>query len=122
MKAKRIPIDCPHCSITHVMHNQALVFQADAAAIRFQERLEPKRAAIPEEAARVIDEELAKLAGLETASSEFNVTRNYLDWLTCLPWGQFSEERLDVEYAKQVCRHPSMTCTGYTRVIATHNI
>ena len=59
----------------------------------------------------MIDEELAKLSGLETASSEFNVTRNYLDWLTCLPWGQFSEERLDVEYAKQVCRHPSMTCT-----------
>ena len=28
---------------------------------------------------------------LEPRSSEFNVTRAYLDWLTCLPWGVRSE-------------------------------
>ena len=28
----------------------------------------------------VIQEELQKLAGLEPSSSEFNVTRNYLEW------------------------------------------
>ena len=37
------------------------------------------------EAQTVIDEELAKLTTLESASSEFNVTRNYLDHLTELP-------------------------------------
>ena len=50
----------------------------------------------------MIEEELSKLAGLEQASSEFNVTRNYLDWLTSLPWGKHSEERLDIDHAKQV--------------------
>ena len=50
----------------------------------------------------MIEEELSKLSGLEQASSEFNVTRNYLDWLTSLPWGKHSEERLDIDHAKQV--------------------
>jgi len=58
-------------------------------------------AAAPEEALKVM-EELSKLAGLEQASSEFNVTRNYLDWLTQLPWGQQSVERLDVDHAQTV--------------------
>jgi hypothetical protein len=40
---------------------------------------------------------------IEPASSEFNVTRNYLDWLTSIPWGRFSQEKLDVSAAKQVC-------------------
>ena len=31
-----------------------------------------------------------------------SVTRNYLDWLTSLPWGKFSEENLDLEKAKKV--------------------
>ena len=62
---------------------------------------------IPEEADKVIEEELSKLSGLEQASAEFNVTRNYLDWLTSIPWGQFSEERLDLQHAQEVLPQPS---------------
>ncbi|CAK0771468.1 hypothetical protein CVIRNUC_003863 [Coccomyxa viridis] len=69
---------------------------------RFQDRLEPCKDTIPEAVRKVIEEELSKLSGLEQASSEFNVTRNYLDWLTSLPWGKHSEERLDIDHAKQV--------------------
>ena len=74
-------------------------------ACRFRERMDKFAAAAPAEALRVMEEELAKLAGLEQASSEFNVTRNYLDWLTQLPWGQQSVERLDVDHA-QTARAP----------------
>ena len=35
---------------------------------------------IPDSAKDVIDEELNKLRFLDSHSSEFNVTRNYLDW------------------------------------------
>ena len=56
---------------------------------------------IPEEARRVIDEELAKLSALEPSSSEFNVTRNYLEWLTAMPWGVATVETLDVKRAKE---------------------
>jgi len=56
---------------------------------KFRERIEPKREKCPPHILQVIDEELAKLQLLEASSSEFSVTRNYLDWLTALPWGEY---------------------------------
>jgi hypothetical protein len=32
----------------------------------------------------------------------FSVTRNYLDWLTLLPWGVTSEESLDLDAASKI--------------------
>ena len=69
---------------------------------RFADRIEPHKERIPAEARRVIDEEMAKLSNLESASSEFNVTRNYLDWLTAIPWGHYTQERLDIQHAQKV--------------------
>ena len=31
-----------------------------------------------------------------------SVSRNYLDWLTSLPWGIFSEENFDLKRAKEI--------------------
>lgn len=47
-------------------------------------------------------QELNKLGHLEPAASEFNVTRNYLDWLTQIPWGQRSTENYSVTHAMTV--------------------
>ncbi|SPQ23692.1 b69d3d16-0192-4aa5-841e-f8306b00f70e [Thermothielavioides terrestris] len=58
--------------------------------------------AMPEAVRKVFDEELNKLAHLEPAASEFNVTRNYLDWLTQIPWGQRSAENFDIRNAMKV--------------------
>ncbi|PSC68558.1 Lon protease mitochondrial [Micractinium conductrix] len=69
---------------------------------KFRERLEPVKGHLPETAEKVIEEELEKLQAIEPASSEFNVTRNYLDWLTSIPWGQYSQEKLEVGDAKEV--------------------
>lgn len=69
---------------------------------KFRERLEPVKDQLPEVASKVIEEELEKLSALEPASSEFSVTRNYLDWLTVLPWGRTSKEKLDIEMAHSV--------------------
>lgn len=52
---------------------------------------------------RVVSAELDKLAGLEPVSPEFNVTRTYLEWLTCLPWGLYSKEIFDIKHAQEVC-------------------
>ncbi len=57
---------------------------------------------IPASAKDVIDEELAKLRFLDHHSSEFNVTRNYLDWLTTIPWGLSSVENLDLTRANDI--------------------
>lgn len=58
-------------------------------AAKFKERIEPNKEKIPAHILQVIEEELTKLQLLEASSSEFNVTRNYLDWLTILPWGNY---------------------------------
>jgi ATP-dependent Lon protease len=64
----------------------------------FQQRLTDKT--LPAEVQKRLDEELRKFSMLETGSSEFGVTRNYLDWLTSLPWGQYSEDQFDLNHAR----------------------
>jgi len=69
---------------------------------RFRDKFSKFESKAPKEARVVIEEEIEKLNALEPASSEFNVTRNYLDWLTSIPWGTYSEEKLDVDHAKTI--------------------
>ena len=57
---------------------------------------------MPEPVKKVFDEEISKLQHLEPAASEFNVTRNYLDWLTQIPWGRHSAENFDIPHAVTV--------------------
>ncbi len=67
---------------------------------RFEERIAALQ--IPAAARARIDEELQKLSVLESGSPEYAVTRNYLDWMTMLPWGKHSEDQLDLDHARQV--------------------
>ncbi|CDP18248.1 unnamed protein product [Coffea canephora] len=73
-----------------------------ALSAKFRERLEPKKDKCPPHVLQVIEEELTKLQLLEASSSEFNVTRNYLDWLTALPWGIYSDENFDILRAQEI--------------------
>ncbi|KAG4301740.1 hypothetical protein PCK1_002003, partial [Pneumocystis canis] len=57
---------------------------------------------MPENVKKTFDEELNKLIHLEPSASEFNVTRNYLDWLTQIPWGQQSVENYDINRAIKI--------------------
>ncbi|MBU2454757.1 MAG: endopeptidase La, partial [Proteobacteria bacterium] len=56
----------------------------------------------PEHVVKRFDEEIEKLSVLETGSSEYGVTRNYLDWITTFPWGVFSEDNINIERAEKV--------------------
>nr|GEV62624.1 lon protease homolog 1, mitochondrial [Tanacetum cinerariifolium]GEV72053.1 lon protease homolog 1, mitochondrial [Tanacetum cinerariifolium] len=69
---------------------------------KFRDRIDPNKEKIPAHVLQVIEEEMKKLQLLEASSSEFNVTRNYLDWLTALPWGNYSDENFDVLRAQQI--------------------
>jgi len=71
-----------------------------AEADAFRERMEALSP--PEPVQKRFDDELQKLSVLETGSPEYGVTRNYLDWLTSVPWGQYSDDNLDLGHAQKV--------------------
>ncbi len=66
----------------------------------FRERL--TTVTLPAAAQKRVGEELQKMAILETGSPEYAVTRNYLEWLTTLPWGRYSSDKIDLKQARQV--------------------
>ncbi|RDW92125.1 Lon protease-like protein [Coleophoma crateriformis] len=72
----------------------------DKLVEKFKEKA--SKLAMPDAVRKVFDEEINKLAHLEPAASEFNVTRNYLDWLTQIPWGQRSAENFGIKNAMTV--------------------
>ncbi|KAJ1535593.1 ATP-dependent Lon protease pim1, partial [Nowakowskiella sp. JEL0078] len=67
---------------------------------KFKDRA--KNLKMPEAVNKVFEEELSKLQHLESAASEFNVTRNYLDWLTQIPWGKHSKEKFHIKSAMKI--------------------
>jgi ATP-dependent Lon protease len=67
---------------------------------KFQQRLKNK--IVPQDVLKVIHEEFEKLSSLETISSEYSVCRNYLDWLTIIPWGVNSHECHDLKKAEDI--------------------
>lgn len=67
---------------------------------KFEARLKKRKP--PADVEVIIQEELDKLNALDPLSSEYSVSRNYLDWLTLIPWGHFSKERHELEKAKQI--------------------
>jgi len=66
---------------------------------KFRERLQSLT--LSEQAQKRVDEEMGKLAILETGSPEYATTRNYIDWITLLPWGVQSQDRLDLRAARK---------------------
>jgi len=72
----------------------------EAEVERFEKRLKDLK--LTEEATERIKEELDKLRLIEPASPEFNVSRNYLDWLTILPWGVFTKDSYDIKKASRI--------------------
>lgn len=67
---------------------------------KFEERL--AKLTLPEDVQEKVDEELEKLGFLEQQSPEYGVTRNWLDWITNLPWGLYSQDKLDLALARKV--------------------
>ncbi len=67
---------------------------------KFQQRL--KGLKLNEEAQKAVDDEMEKLQLIDPSSPEYNVSRNYLDWLTILPWGKYSKDSYKLDRARKV--------------------
>jgi ATP-dependent Lon protease len=58
--------------------------------------------ALPDEARRAADRELARLERLPAAAAEYGVIRTYLDWIATLPWGVTTDDVLDLDRAREI--------------------
>ena len=73
-------------------------------AEKFAERMSARNP--PEHVSTRFAEELDKLSVLESGSPEYAVTRNYLDWISAVPWGIYSDDNLSLEHARgELDRH-----------------
>ncbi len=61
-----------------------------------------KKAGMPKDAKEKALSELRKLQMMGTMSAESGVVRNYLDWLTAIPWRKKSNLQLDLIKAKNI--------------------
>ncbi len=67
---------------------------ADAELARLKEQID--KLPMSEAARAKALEELDRLKKMPQMSPEYTVSRNYIDWLVAMPWGQRTEDRLDV--------------------------
>ncbi len=67
---------------------------------KFRERAEKLH--FSQEAGKVFEEELDKLSVLDVQSAEYSVVRNYLDWITVLPWGVQDKENDNLSAAAKI--------------------
>ncbi len=67
---------------------------------KFRERAKDKK--WPEEIGKAFEKELAKLEKYNPNSPDYSVQYNYLEFMLQLPWGEMSEDNLDLKNAQKV--------------------
>jgi ATP-dependent Lon protease len=77
--------------------------EEDAVAIQIKEYKERiKKAKMSEEAEETAKGELERIEMIPPHSPEYNVIRNYLDWLCDLPWQKQTKDNLDIKKAEKI--------------------
>ncbi len=61
--------------------------------------------ALPENVLAVVKKETERLEMIPQASAEYNVAFTYVDWLLSVPWGSYTEDRIDVADAEKILDH-----------------
>jgi ATP-dependent Lon protease len=56
---------------------------------------------LPEDVRTVAEKEMERLARIPSSSSEYTVSRTYLEWILDLPWDKSTEDFLDIKQAEK---------------------
>jgi ATP-dependent Lon protease len=67
---------------------------------KLRDKLESKK--LPDAAREVAEKELQRLEMTPNASPNYGIIHSYVEWILDLPWEEFSEDKLDLEFAKNV--------------------
>jgi len=77
--------------------------EEDAVTIQVKEyEKKIKETGMSREAEKISMEELKRLEMIPPQAAEYNVIRNYLDWLCDLPWNKMTEDNLDIRKAEKI--------------------
>ena len=66
----------------------------------FEEKI--KAAEMPEDVEKTARKQLERLKQMAQSSAEYTVQRTYLEWLVELPWSKRTEDRLDLDQAREI--------------------
>ncbi|RJR26170.1 MAG: endopeptidase La [Desulfobacteraceae bacterium] len=61
-----------------------------------------EKKALPDHVRKSADKELQRISNMNPSSSEYTVSRTYLDWILDLPWLEGTKDRIDIKYAEKI--------------------
>ena len=67
---------------------------------KLRDKLNAKK--LPDHAKKVIEKELARLEMTPNASPNYGIIHSYVEWILDLPWEEYSKDKLDLEFARNV--------------------
>jgi len=67
---------------------------------KLREKLNSKK--LPDHAREVAEKELGRLEMTPNASPNYGIIHSYVEWILDLPWEEYSEDKLDLEFARKV--------------------
>jgi ATP-dependent Lon protease len=57
---------------------------------------------IPEEAVETVEKEIQRLEMTPNSSPNYGIIHSYVEWILDLPWGEYSEDKLDLKRARKI--------------------
>jgi ATP-dependent Lon protease len=60
------------------------------------------QANLTDEAKKAVEKEIERLSMMSPYSSEYTVSKTYIDWMLDLPWGKFTKDQLDIIEASNI--------------------
>jgi len=66
----------------------------------YRQRMEGRK--LPDYVLERLEKEFARLSHMPTLTAEGNVVENYIDWVLDMPWGEYTEDNLDLAKAEAV--------------------
>ncbi len=60
-----------------------------------------RAAGLPDDVQKLARKQLGRMSAMQPQSAEFNVTRNYLEWIADLPWSKTTADRLEIDETRR---------------------
>ncbi|ACY40343.1 ATP-dependent protease La [Blattabacterium sp. (Blattella germanica) str. Bge] len=103
----RVRSDMDQQQREYFLHQQIKAIQEELGDISYEKEIDEMRAKAsrkkwPKEAKKQFERELLKMQRINPQMPEYTVQRNYLELMIDLPWGRYSKDSFDLEYAQKI--------------------